>query len=181
MLPIYLYGNAVLRKEAKDIPQDYPDLQKLIDDMFETMYKAEGVGLAAPQVGLSIRIFVIDTAPFKEFYPDQEPIKEAFINPEIEEYFGEDWAFNEGCLSLPEIHEDVIRKTNIIISYTDISGNKYRKEFSGVAARVIQHEYDHLEGRVFTDHLSSLKKMILKKRLGEISTGKIKPNYKTKL
>lgn len=181
MLPIYLYGNPVLRKTAEEITLDYPDLSKLIDDMFDSMKKAEGVGLAAPQIGLSIRLFIIDTAPFQELNPNEEAIQEVFINPKIEEYLGEDFAFNEGCLSLPDIHEEVIRKSEVIISYTDRSGNKLKKHFKGMAARVIQHEYDHLEGLVFIDRVSQLKKMILKKKLSEISSGKKKPSYRSKL
>ena len=121
MLPIYLYGNPVLRKTAEEITLDYPDLSSLIDEMFDSMKKAEGVGLAAPQIGLSIRLFIIDTAPFQELYPNEEAIQEVFINPKIEEYLGEDFSFNEGCLSLPDIHEEVIRKSEVIISYTDRS------------------------------------------------------------
>lgn len=181
MLPIYLYGNPVLRKTAEEITLDYPDLSSLIDEMFDSMKKAEGVGLAAPQIGLSIRLFIIDTAPFQELYPNEEAIQEVFINPKIEEYLGEDFSFNEGCLSLPDIHEEVIRKSEVIISYTDRSGNKLKKHFKGMAARVIQHEYDHLEGLVFTDRVSQLKKMILKKKLSEISSGKKKPSYRSKL
>lgn len=181
MLPIYLYGNPVLRKTAEEITLDYPDLSSLIDEMFDSMKKAEGVGLAAPQIGLSIRLFIIDTAPFQELYPNEEAIQEVFINPKIEEYLGEDFSFNEGCLSLPDIHEEVIRKSEVIISYTDRSGNPLKKHFKGMAARVIQHEYDHLEGLVFTDRVSQLKKMILKKKLSEISSGKKKPSYRSKL
>lgn len=181
MLPIYLYGNPVLRKKATDISLDYPELPKLIDDMFESMRQAEGVGLAAPQIGLSIRLFVIDTNPFKELYPEEEGFQEVFINPQIEEFLGEDFSFNEGCLSLPDIHEEVIRKSEVIISYTDRNGNQLKKHFKGMAARVIQHEYDHLEGLVFTDRVSQLKKMILKKKLSEISSGKKKPSYRSKL
>lgn len=181
MLPIYLYGNPVLRKTAEEITLDYPDLSSLIDEMFDSMKKAEGVGLAAPQIGLSIRLFIIDTVPFQELYPNEEAIQEVFINPKIEEYLGEDFSFNEGCLSLPDIHEEVIRKSEVIISYTDRSGNQLKKHFKGMAARVIQHEYDHLEGLVFTDRVSQLKKMILKKKLSEISSGKKKPSYRSKL
>lgn len=181
MLPIYLYGNPVLRKTAEEITLDYPDLSSLIDEMFDSMKKAEGVGLAAPQIGLSIRLFIIDTAPFQELYPNEEAIQEVFINPKIEEYLGEDFSLNEGCLSLPDIHEEVIRKSEVIISYTDRSGNQLKKHFKGMAARAIQHEYDHLEGLFFTDRVSQLKKMILKKKLSEISSGKKKPSYRSKL
>lgn len=181
MLPIYLYGNPVLRKKATEITLDYPELDKLIDEMYESMQKAEGVGLAAPQIGLSIQLFIIDTKPFQEFYPEENPISEVFINPKIEEYLGEDFVYNEGCLSLPDIHEEVTRKSEIIISYIDRAGNAQRKHFKGMAARVIQHEYDHLEGLVFTDRVSQLKKMILKKKLTEIASGKKKPNYRSKL
>ena len=180
ILPIYVYGHPILRKKATPIDMNYPELQSLLDDMFETMYQDQGVGLAAPQIGKSIRIFVIDSSPFKEMYPDVELFKGAFINPVMLEEFGEDFVFNEGCLSLPEIHEDVTRKAEIKISYLDEHGVEKREHFKGLVARIIQHEYDHLEGQVFTDKLTSLKKMILKRKLTDIATGKLKANYKTK-
>lgn len=181
LLPICLYGHPVLRKQAKDVDMPKEELDTLIANMYETMYHAEGVGLAAPQVGLSLRIFVIDSAPFKESDETAEVYKGAFINPEIVDYSGDDFTFNEGCLSLPDIHEDVIRKSEVTIRFTDETGKEQLRKFDGYVARIIQHEYDHLEGQVFTDHVSSLKKMILKRKLMEIATGKVHPRYKSKL
>jgi len=158
ILPIYLYGQPVLRKQAVDVEMGKEELQQLIADMYETMYNANGVGLAGPQVGKSLRIFVIDSAPFKETNPDEEMRKQAFINPVITKRFGEEEPFNEGCLSLPDIHEDVYRPTSIEITYLDENLEEKHETLSGCVARIIQHEYDHIEGQVFTDHLSSLKK-----------------------
>lgn len=180
MLPVYLLGNPVLRKKSIEITKEYPHLDTLISDMFETMYNAEGVGLAAPQVGLNIRLFVMDSQPFCELYPELVPMKKVFINPIIEEEFGEPFAFVEGCLSVPDIHEEIIRKSEIKISYMDENGVSHTSLFDGVNARIIQHEYDHLEGKVFTDRVSTIKKMVLKKRLTDISSGKVKPKYKSK-
>ena len=180
MLPVYLFGNPILRKKSVEITMDYPNLNNLINEMFETMYNAEGVGLAAPQVGLNIRLFVMDSHPFCESYPELVPLKKVFINPIIEEEFGEPFAFTEGCLSVPDIHEEIVRKSQIRITYLDENGVSYTENYDGVNARVMQHEYDHLEGKVFTDRVSTIKKMVLKKRLTEISSGKIKPRYKSK-
>ena len=180
ILPIYLYGQPVLRKQAANVEMGKEELKQLVSDMFETMYNANGVGLAGPQVGKSLRIFVIDSAPFKESYPNEEIRKLAFINPVITKRFGEEQPFNEGCLSLPDIHEDVTRKSEIDIEYTDETGKRRKEHFKGYVARVIQHEYDHLQGIVFTDHLSQLKKMVLKRKFNDIANGKLKPNYKTK-
>lgn len=180
MLPVYLLGNPVLRKKSLEISKDYPNLKVLIDEMFETMYKAEGVGLAAPQVGLNIRLFVMDSTPFSELYPELIPLKKVVINPVIEEEFGELFAFVEGCLSVPDIHEEIIRKSEIRIAYFDQNWEHHVDHFDGVNARVMQHEYDHLEGKVFTDRVSTIKKMVLKKKLTDISSGKVKPKYKSK-
>ena len=180
ILPIVLYGNPVLRKTAKEIDLNDETLKTFIDDLFETMYHAEGVGLAAPQVGKSVRVFVVDSTPYKEIYPDHEPFKGAFINPTITDRFGTDTPFAEGCLSLPEIHEDVIRKSDIHITYYDENGQYHDEDLNGVLARIIQHEYDHLEGKVFTDNLSQIKKMVLKRQLNDIAGGKVRPAYKTK-
>ncbi|MBP5709780.1 MAG: peptide deformylase [Bacteroidales bacterium] len=180
ILPICLYGNPILRKQTKDVDIDNPELKQFVADLFETMDNANGVGLAAPQVGRADRVFVIDTTGFKETYPDVEIRREAFINPFIVEEFGDDFIFHEGCLSLPEIGEDVVRKSSVKIQYTTIDGEDKEEVVSGLVARVIQHEYDHLEGQVFTDKLSSLKKMILKRKLSDIATGRIRPAYKTK-
>ena len=180
MLPIYVYGHPILRRKATLVPADEPNLQELIDEMFETMYNAEGVGLACPQVGRSIRLFVVDTHAFKEAYPDVEEMKEVFINPEVEEILGEDFTFNEGCLSLPEIREDVVRKSEVILTYTNREGERKTVHFKGLVARVILHELDHLEGHVFSDRVSSIRKMIIKKKLNDIASGKTKPKYKSK-
>jgi len=180
MLPICVFGHPVLRKKASETPANLTYLQEFIDDMFETMYNAEGVGLAAPQVGRSWQLFVIDTQAFKESYPDVEEMKEVFINPVVEAVLGDDFTFNEGCLSLPEIREDVIRKSEIIITYTNKDGERKTSHFKGLVARVILHELDHLEGHVFSDRVSSIRKMIIKKKLNDIASGKTKPKYKSK-
>ncbi|MDX1604397.1 MAG: peptide deformylase, partial [Salinimicrobium sediminis] len=176
VLPIIAYGDPVLRKKAKDIEQDYPNLKELIQNMWDTMYGAYGVGLAAPQVGLPIRIFLVDTSPFAEDEEltekekkELESLKKVFINATILEETGDEWAFNEGCLSIPDIREDVFRKPKIKIEYFDEDFNKHTEEYDGLAARVIQHEYDHIEGVLFTDKLSSLKKRLIKGKLANIS------------
>ena len=185
ILPIVAYGDPVLKKKAKKIDKDYPKLEELIDNMWDTMYNAYGVGLAAPQVGLPIRLFLIDPAPFAEDEEleekEQEELKnmrKVFINPQIIEENGEEWAFSEGCLSIPEIREDVFRKPEITIEYYDENFEKHTEKYSGLAARVIQHEYDHIEGILFTDKLSSLKKRLIKSKLANISKGKIQVDYK---
>lgn len=180
ILPICVYGNPVLRKMTKDVDVKNPDLKQYVEDMFETMDHANGVGLAAPQVGRSDRLFVIDTEGFKENHPDVEVRRQAFINPEILEEWGDDFVFCEGCLSLPNLAEDVVRKSCLRIRYTTIDGEEKVEELSGLLARVVQHEYDHLEGKVFTDRLSSLKKMVMKRRLTDIAAGKFRTAYKTK-
>ena len=180
MLPIYVHGHPILRKKATDVEVVDAQLQLFIDEMFETMYNAEGVGLAAPQVGRSLQLFIIDTHGFKESYPDTELLKETFINPEVVEELGVDFTFNECCLSLPEIREDVIRNSEVILSYLNREGEKKTKHFKGLPARVILHELDHLNGHVFTDHISSIRKMIIKKKLNDIASGKTKPKYKSK-
>ncbi|MDR1758430.1 MAG: peptide deformylase [Bacteroidales bacterium] len=179
ILPIYVYGHPVLRKKSTEITMEYPGLKELIQNMFETMGHDQGVGLAAPQIGLPIRLFVIDTRGFKENYPDTPELKAVFINPVIKEEFGDDFTFNEGCLSIPDIHADVTRKSEILIAFTDENGTRQEKTFNGLIARVIQHEYDHLEGKVFIDRLSQMKKMLLKKKLTDIAVGKEKPSYKS--
>lgn len=187
VLPIIAYGDPVLRKKAKDIEQDYPNLKELIQNMWDTMYGAYGVGLAAPQVGLPIRIFLVDTSPFAEDEEltekekkELESLKKVFINATILEETGDEWAFNEGCLSIPDIREDVFRKPKIKIEYFDEDFNKHTEEYDGLAARVIQHEYDHIEGILFTDKLSSLKKRLIKGKLANISKGKIQVDYRMK-
>ena len=180
MFPICVYGHPALRKKAIEVSAREPQLQEFIDEMFETMYNAEGVGLAAPQVGISKQLFVIDTNGFKETYPDAEMVKEVFINPVVEESLGEDFTFNEGCLSLPEVREDIVRKSEVILTYTNRDGERKTNHFKGLAARVILHELDHLEGHVFTDRVTSIRKMIIKKKLNDIASGKTKPKYKSK-
>lgn len=180
ILPIYLYGNPVLRKTAVEVDLNDPELKTFVENLYDTMYHAEGVGLAAPQVGRSVRVFVVDSAPYKEIYPDHEPFKGAFINPTITDRFGTDFAFSEGCLSLPRINEEVVRKSDIHITYYNENGEYHDCDINGVLARIIQHEYDHLEGKVFTDNLSQIKKMVLKRQLSDIASGKVHPAYKTK-
>jgi len=180
MLPIYLHGHPILRKKSNVVTEPISQLQELIDEMFETMYNAEGVGLAAPQIGRSLQLFILDTHAFKETYPDTEELKEVFINPTVIEVLGNDFTFNEGCLSLPEIREDVVRKSEIILEYTNREGERKKTHFKGLVARVILHELDHLEGHVFSDRVSSIRKMIIKKKLNDIASGKTKPKYKSK-
>ncbi|MBM3184904.1 MAG: peptide deformylase [Bacteroidetes bacterium] len=189
ILPIIAYGDSVLKKEAEEIEKDYPELNELIANMFETMYNAKGVGLAAPQIGKSIRLFVVDGSPFaeleegEEYDPRAEGIenfKKVFINPIIEEESGEKWAFEEGCLSIPKIRENVYRKENLVITYFDENWNFHEESYSGYAARIIQHEYDHIEGILFTDHLSSLKRKLLSKRLSNIASGNVDTFYRMK-
>ena len=185
ILPVVAYGDPVLRKKGKENTQDYPKLDELIENMWETMYGAYGVGLAAPQIGLPIRLFIIDTSPFAEDEElsaeekkELEGLKKVFINPTIISEEGDEWAFNEGCLSIPEIREDVFRKPDISIEYYDEDFNKHTENYTGLAARVIQHEYDHIEGILFTDKLSSLKKRLIKGKLANISKGKINVDYR---
>lgn len=185
ILPIVAYGEPVLRKVGKDITKEYPKLDELITNMWETMYNAHGVGLAAPQIGLPIRLFLVDTTPFsddedlsKEDQEALEGFKKVFINAKIEDETGNEWDFNEGCLSIPDIREDIKRKPEITISYLDENFKPYTETYDGLLARVIQHEYDHIEGILFTDKLSSLKKRLLKSRLDKISKGKISIDYK---
>lgn len=187
IVPIIAYGDPVLRKKGKDIPKDYPKLEELINTMWDTMYNANGVGLAAPQIGRPLRMFVVDPAPFAEDDElDNEEIEQlknlrkVFINPKITDEKGEEWGFSEGCLSIPEIREDIFRKPEITIEYLDEDWQKNTETYSGLAARVIQHEYDHIEGILFTDKLSSLKKRLIKSKLTNISKGKIAVEYKMK-
>ena len=178
ILPIEAFGSTVLREKCKEISEEYPNLSQLIADMHETMYTASGVGLAAPQINKAIRIFIIDTARFSE---DEEndivPLKQVFINPKMLEKKGEEWLFNEGCLSIPDIREDISRKAEIEIEFLDENFKTHSKKFDGLTARVIQHEYDHLEGILFTDKISPLRKKMLKGKLTDISKGKVKVSY----
>jgi len=185
ILPIIAYGDPVLRKLGKSIDKDYPALESLLENMFETMYGAKGIGLAAPQIGLPIRIFIVDATPFKD---DEEleleernflsTFKQVFINAQIIDETGDEWVFNEGCLSIPDVREDVFRNETVKIEYLDEKFEKHTKEFSGIAARIIQHEYDHIQGILFTDKLSSLKKRLIKGKLANISKGKIRIDYR---
>ncbi|WP_207533613.1 peptide deformylase [Desertivirga arenae] len=177
-LPIIAYGDPVLKKKAVDITPEYPNLSELIKNMFDTMYSASGVGLAAPQIGLSIRLFIVDITDRDE--PDYQDFKKVFINPVIKEESGELWDFNEGCLSIPDIREDIRRHTNVLISYYDENFEHHEETFTGMAARVIQHEYDHIEGKLFTDKLGPLKRAMIKSKLDAISRGAIKVGYKMK-
>lgn len=187
ILSIVAYGDPVLKKMAQEIDQDYPELSTLIANMYETMYNAYGVGLAAPQIGLSIRLFIVDASPFAddtELTEEEQQFlanfKKTFINPKILKEEGDEWVFNEGCLSIPDIREDVFRKPKVTLQYFDENFQEKTEVFEGLAARVIQHEYDHIEGILFTDRLSMLKKRLIKGRLQNISTGKIKVDYRMK-
>lgn len=184
ILPIRAFGDPVLRKVGKEIEKDYPHLQELLDNMFETMYGANGIGIAAPQVGLDIRLFVVDVSPLAEdddyadIAEELKDFRKVFINAKILEESGEEWKFNEGCLSIPDVREDVKRKSTIVIEYFDEHFQKHTDTFSDIRARVIQHEYDHIEGTLFTDHLSPLKKKLVKGKLSKISQGDVSINYK---
>lgn len=187
ILPIYGYGEAVLRKMGEEITPEYPNLKELIANMYDTMYNAYGVGLAAPQVGVAIRLFVIDAEPFsesedltKEEAAMLKGFKKTFINAKITKEEGEEWGFNEGCLSIPDVREDVYRKEKITITYQDENFETKTEVYDGLIARVIQHEYDHIEGILFTDKISSLKKTLIKKKLQNIMDGKSRPDYKMK-
>ena len=187
ILPIVAYGDSVLNREAEEIDKDYEGLNTLIENMFETMYAANGVGLAAPQIGLSIRLFVVDASSFAE--PDEdgnvdemakglEGFKKVFINPIIEEETGDKWGFNEGCLSIPGIREEVTRNSKVVISYYDENWNLHEESYDGYAARVIQHEYDHVEGVLFTEKIGPLKRRLIKRKLTDISKGIVDVDYK---
>tara|TARA_B110000444_G_scaffold145364_1_gene135948 strand:+ start:43 stop:633 length:591 start_codon:yes stop_codon:yes gene_type:complete len=187
LLPIIAYGHPVLKRKAEVLNKDYPKLLELIDNMFETMYNANGVGIAAPQIGLSIRLFIVDTSPFSEDESlsdkdksELKSFKKIFINPEILDETGDDWSFEEGCLSIPNIRESISRQESIKIQYFDENFNKHIESYEGLLARVIQHEYDHIEGILFTDKLSSFKKQLLKKKLLKISSGKLSFDYEMK-
>ena len=182
ILPIVAFGAPILRKKCTKVAQDLPNLDILIADMWETMYAAHGVGLAAPQINSAIRLFLVDTSPFLENEESElEVLKAVFINPVITLEAGDKWEFNEGCLSIPEIREDISRKPVITIEYLDQKFEKHIQQFDGVTARVIQHEYDHLNGVLFTDKLSPLRKRMLKGKLMDISKGKVSTTYKMKI
>jgi peptide deformylase len=187
IFPIVAYGDPVLRKVAVDIDKNYPQLQALIKDMFETMNNASGVGLAAPQIGKSIRLFVIDASPFADKDMDEmdnvgstdlATFKKVFINAKITQEEGEEWKFNEGCLSIPKIREDVLRRPTLKISYYDENFDFHEETYDGIAARIIQHEYDHIDGKLFVDRISALKKQLLTGKLSKISKGQVDTDYK---
>jgi peptide deformylase len=185
ILPILAYGDPVLRLKAKDIGRDFPNLDELLENMFDTMHGARGIGLAAPQIGQSIRLFIVDATPFEddeELSEEEQQLvsdfRKVFINARILEESGAEWAFNEGCLSIPEVNEDVFRKPEITMEYLDENFEKHTETFTGIVARIIQHEYDHIEGILFTDKLSPLKKRLIKGRLANISKGKIEVPYR---
>lgn len=178
ILPIVAYGDSVLKKEAKDINKDELDLPKLIEDMFDTMNNAGGIGLAAPQIGKSIRVFIADASPLEE--EESKDFKKVFINPTILEEFGEDWSYNEGCLSIPGIRGEVVRPSKVKIHYFDENWNEHTEEYGGMPARIIQHEYDHIEGVLFVDHFSSLKKQLLRGKLKDVSKGDVDVAYRMK-
>tara|TARA_A200000113_G_C8838575_1_gene346078 strand:- start:440 stop:1030 length:591 start_codon:yes stop_codon:yes gene_type:complete len=186
ILPIVAYGDPILKKDCEEIDQNYPDLKQLISDMFETMYKAKGVGLAAPQIGKNIRLFIVDGSPFADDEDEEddpraegiEHFKKVFINPIIEEEDGKEWPFQEGCLSIPKIRENVTRKPDITVSYYDENWELQEESYSGYAARIFQHEYDHIEGILFTDYLSPLKRKLIQKKLNNITNGEIEIDYK---
>lgn len=179
--PVYVYGSPVLRRVAQDITPDYPKLKELIDDMFDTMYHSDGIGLAAPQIGLSIRLFIIDGNPLAEDNPELEGFKKVFINAQIVEKDEHETLYNEGCLSIPNIREDVERPESIVIKYVDENFTPHEERYGGVAARIIQHEYDHLDGILFTDKVSTIRKQLLKSKLNAITKGKFNVSYKVKL
>src|SRR5947209_4200318 len=188
ILPIVAYGHPILRKQAQEIDENYPELEKFIEDMWETMYASNGVGLAAPQVNRDIRLFVMDSAQIfanmdekdreEEGYPDAPGIKQAFINAHVIEELGDDWAYNEGCLSIPKIREDIYRAEEVTIEYQDEQFKHHKKTFNGITARIILHEYDHIEGKLFIDYLSPLKKRLLRRKLDDISKGAVKVDYR---
>ncbi|HTA62219.1 MAG TPA: peptide deformylase [Bacteroidia bacterium] len=193
VLPVVVYGDPVLRKMGVDIDKNYEGLDTLIANMFETMYEANGVGIAAPQIGKAIRLFVIDASPFAEVDEEEEDklskkeiaflkdFKRVFINAKIIEEKGEEWKFNEGCLSIPKIREDVLRKETVKIEYYDEHFKKHTETLDGLAARVVQHEYDHIEGKLFTDKISPFKRKLISGKLTDISKGKFSADYKTKV
>ncbi len=186
IFPIVAYGAPVLRKVSKPIDADYNGLSKLLDDMWETMYSSNGVGLAAPQINKDIRLFVVDSTQIfenmdeveKTEFKDDVGIKKVFINAEVISTDGEEWAYNEGCLSIPKIREDILRNERVTIAYFDENFNEFTETFSGITARVILHEYDHIEGKLFIDYLKPLRKKMLQGKLNDISKGKIKVDYK---
>lgn len=189
ILPVVAYGDPILRVVCKDIDKDYPEIQKLIDDMWETMYASNGVGLAGPQINRDIRIFVVDSAQLFEGadeddevndFDDAPGLKQVFINAHIEKLEGEPWAYNEGCLSIPKIREDVMRPESVTIRFMDENFQEHVKTFTGITARIIQHEYDHIEGKLFIDYMKPLKRKLLAGKLKDITKGKVRVDYRMK-
>jgi len=180
VLPVYVYGMSVLRKIAQDVPEDYEGLDQLIADMFETMRFSDGIGLAAPQIGKSLRLIVVDASPVAEDKgePELKDFKKVFINPIILEEHGDPWSFEEGCLSLPNLREEVFRPSHVLIEYYDENWNLIEEEYDGVRARIIQHEYDHLEGKLFVDRINPIRRKLLSARLNAISRGRVDSDYK---
>ncbi|MDB5190489.1 MAG: peptide deformylase [Segetibacter sp.] len=186
ILPIVAYGAPVLRKVAVDIDAAYPNLAKLIEDMWETMYASNGVGLAAPQINKNIRLFVVDSEQIfqnqddedKGKYPDEPGIKQVFINAHVKQLEGDEWPYNEGCLSIPKIREDVKRPETVVLEYLDENLQRQVKSFNGITSRIIQHEYDHIEGKLFIDYLKPLRRKMLQGKLNDISKGKLRMDYK---
>lgn len=186
ILPIVAYGHPILRKVAQDITPDYPGLQQLIADMWETMYYSNGVGLAAPQINRDIRLFVMDSSQVfdnqdegdKGKYPDEPGIKQVFINPRVKAFNGKEWSYGEGCLSIPNINEDVLRPEEVTVEYMDEHFQPHTATFNGLTARIIQHEYDHIEGKLFIDYLMPLKRKLMKGKLDDITRGKVKAKYR---
>jgi peptide deformylase len=186
ILPIVAYGSPVLRKVCEDLTPEYAELSKLLSDMWETLYNSSGVGLAAPQINKPIRLFIVDTIQIvedfndedKRKYPGEEPIKQVFINARKIEETGKTWPYNEGCLSIPKVREDILRNSHVRLAYLDENFKKHEAVFHGITARVIQHEYDHIEGKLFIDYISPLKKRLLKKKLDDISKGKVQTDYR---
>lgn len=186
ILPVVAYGSSVLRKVCDDISPDHPDLQKLISDMWDTLYNSKGVGLAAPQINRPIRLFIVDTKQLvddfndddRKEYPDEIPLVQVFINARKIEEHGKLWSYNEGCLSIPKVRDDIQRHSHVRLKYMDEHFNEHEAVFYGIAARVIQHEYDHIEGKLFIDYLSQLKRRLIKKKLEDITNGKVKTDYK---
>jgi peptide deformylase len=186
ILPIVAYGTPVLRQVAKDITPEYPDLAKLIEDMWETMYSSNGVGLAAPQINRDIRLFVIDSHQVfdnldeneRDKYPDGPGTRQVFINAHVTDLNGEEWSYNEGCLSIPKIREDIVRHEEVTIEFVDENFEPYTRTYHGITARIILHEYDHIEGKLFIDYLKPLKRKLLKSKLDDITKGKISVDYK---
>ena len=177
ILPIYLLGQPILRKETENITADYPNLAELIDNMFQTMHNSDGIGLAAPQIGLAIRLFVIDATPMQEDFPEIETAKKVFINPEIIDHSEETIAYEEGCLSVPGIHEKVTRPSEVTVHYFDENFVEHTDKFTGFFARIVQHECDHLEGKLYIDHISPIRKQLIRTKLNNIISGKTRCDY----